>query len=183
VLRYAAFLRAVNLGGHRRVTSEGLKSAVQGAGFEDVACFRTSGNVVFASSGDGPGEIAERIEAGLRDSLGFEIPVFLRSEREVRAIAGYEPFEPDVVEASKGKLQVSLLAAKPPAAARRRALALSTDEDRLAIAGRELYWLPSGGTQRSALDQNAIAGLLGPATMRTKGTIEQIAAKFFKNPA
>jgi uncharacterized protein (DUF1697 family) len=147
-----------------------------------VACFRTSGNVVFASAGDGPSEIAERIEAGLRDSFGFEVPVFVRSEREVRAIARYEPFEPEVLEASKGKLQVSLLATQPPAAARRRVLALSTDEDRLAIAGRELYWLPSGGTQRSELDQNAIASLLGPATMRTKGTVEAIAAKFFKNP-
>jgi uncharacterized protein (DUF1697 family) len=183
VPRYAAFLRAVNLGGHRRVTSEDLKSAFEAAGFDDVSCFRASGNVIFGAA-DGEGErITERIESGLADALGFEIPVFLRSEREVRAIAGYEPFEPEVVEASKGKLQVSLLAAKPPAAARRRALALSTDEDRLAIAGRELYWLPSGGTQRSALDQNVIAGLLGPATMRTKGTIEQIAAKFFKDPA
>ena len=58
-------------------------------------------------------------------------------------------------------------------------LELASDEDRLAFGERELYWLPSGGTQRSALDLKAIGALLGPTTMRTKGTIDQLAAKYF----
>jgi uncharacterized protein (DUF1697 family) len=177
--RYAAFLRAVNLGSRRRVTSEGLKSSFEEAGFGDVACFRTSGNVVFTAGAGSPEQITERVETGLRDSLGFEVPVFLRSERQLRAIAAEEPFDPDLVEASKGKLQVSFLTRKPTATVRRKALALASDEDRLAISGRELYWLPSGGTQQSSLDQAAVDRLLGPSTMRTMGTVEQIAAKFF----
>ena len=56
---------------------------------------------------------------------------------------------------------------------------MSTDEDRLAIEGRELYWLPSGGTIDSELDLKTIGSALGLATMRTKGTIERIAAKHF----
>jgi len=105
--------------------------------------------------------------------------VFLRSDHQVRAIADREPFDVGLVEASKGKLQVSFLAAKPPAATSRKALALATENDLLAISGRELYWLPSGGTQQSALDQGALTDLLGPATIRTKGTVERIVAKFF----
>ena len=46
-MRYAAFLRAVNLGKNRRVTSDRLKALFEEAGAEDVATFRTSGNVVF----------------------------------------------------------------------------------------------------------------------------------------
>jgi uncharacterized protein (DUF1697 family) len=179
VPRYAAFLRAVNLGGHRRVTSDGLKAAFEAAGFDDVACFRASGNVIFAAAESEPDRITERVESGLAGAVGFEIPVFLRSEGQVRTIAAHEPFDAGMVASSKGKLQVSLLASKPSASARKQALALATDDDRLAIKGSELYWLPSGGTQRSALDQKALAELIGPATMRTKGTIEQIAAKFF----
>lgn len=45
--------------------------------------------------------------------------------------------------------------------------------------GRELYWLPSAGTQKSDLDWKAIEAALGVGTMRTIGTVEQIAAKFF----
>jgi hypothetical protein len=56
---------------------------------------------------------------------------------------------------------------------------MSSDEDRLAIEGRELYWLPSGGMLESSLDLDAIDALLGRSTRRTKGTIEQIVAKHF----
>lgn len=68
---------------------------------------------------------------------------------------------------------------KPGAAATKTVLALATSEDRLAFDGRELYWLPSAGTQKSDLDWQAIEAALGVGTMRTIGTVEQIAAKFF----
>ncbi len=83
------------------------------------------------------------------------------------------------MKASKGKLQVALLPKKPTAKARNQALGESNDEDRLAIEGRELYWLPSGGISDSELDLKLLEKTLGPWTMRTMGTIEQIAAKYF----
>jgi uncharacterized protein (DUF1697 family) len=95
----------------------------------------------------------------------------------VREIAAREPFEPKLVESSKGKLQVTFLAKAPSATARKKALALATDADRLAISGRELYWLPSGGISESELDLKAIDAALGSGTMRTMGTVEQIAAR------
>ena len=175
--RYAAFLRAVNLGRERRVGGEQLRALFERAGFHDVATFRTSGNVAFGA--DRKRGLAELIEAALADELGFPVPVYLRSESEMRAIAGHEPFDRTLVEGSKGKLQVVLLPANPAERARADALALATDEDRLAFGERELYWLPAGGTQRSALDWKRLDGLLGPTTMRTKGTIDAMAAKLF----
>ena len=62
-------------------------------------------------------------------------------------------------------------------------LALATDADRLAFGDREVFWLPAGGTQDSALDQKAIGKLLGSTTMRTKGTIDQLVAKYFSPAA
>jgi uncharacterized protein (DUF1697 family) len=174
-VRYAAFLRAVNLGRNRRVSGAELKRLFEEAGAEEVATFRTSGNVVY----EAPRDMTSRLEKHLEQALGHELAIFTRTERELKAIAADEPFTPAELEASKGKLQVSLLASKPPAAARKEVLALATDEDRLAFGDSELYWLPSGGTQRSELDTRAIANLVGQSTMRTKGTIEQLAAKFF----
>jgi uncharacterized protein (DUF1697 family) len=176
---HAAFLRGVNLGPRRRVSGADLRSLFERVGLREVATFRTSGNVVFAAEGGSPRQLADRIETGLASPLGFEVTVFLRTAAELRAIAGHEPFDPRLVKASKGKLQVTLLGAKPKPTPRDRVLALATDEDRLALDGRELYWLPSGGTRDSALSMKAIEDALGPGTMRTKGTIEQLAAKFF----
>jgi uncharacterized protein (DUF1697 family) len=177
--RYAAFLRGINVGG-RRATSDQLCSCLVEVGFEDVATFRASGNVIFSADGDDREDhLAARVEKAMRGSLGYEVPVFLRSESEVQAIAAYEPFPAEIVQASGGKLQVLVLSAEPQPRARKEALALATDDDRLDVRGRELYWLPSGGMMESALDLNAIGATLGLGTMRTKGTIGQIATKYF----
>lgn len=165
--------------GNRRIKNEELRAAFEALGFEDVATFRASGNVAFdAGDEKDEGTLTERLEVGLEQNLGYAVPVFLRSCAEVRRIAGREPVPAAVQAKSGGKLQVSLLGAKPSATARRQALALASDEDLLAIDGTELYWLPSGGISESDLDLKAIAALLGPDTMRTIGTIEQIAAKY-----
>jgi uncharacterized protein (DUF1697 family) len=177
--RYAAFLRGVNLGPNRRVTSSGLRSLFEGMGFRDVDTFRTSGNVVFSAGGEPRAKMAARIEHGLEESLGYEVSIFLRNANEVRTLAAHQPFPRKLVEASKGKLQVSMLTGRPTAGARRGVLALADDDDKLAFGDCELYWLPSGGTRGSSLDLKAIDKLLGSTTMRTKGTIDQLAAKFF----
>jgi uncharacterized protein (DUF1697 family) len=176
--RYVAFLRGMNLGG-RRIKNEDLRRHFEEIGFEEVATFRASGNVIFSSpKREAEGRLAQRVEAELGERLGYEVPVFLRGIEEVAAIAAREPFDRKRVEQSKGKLQVSLLAKKPSAAAKEKVLALATDEDLLAIEGRELYWLPSGGISDSDLDLKAIETALGHGTLRTIGTIEQIAAKY-----
>jgi len=175
--RYVAFLRGMNLGG-RRIANEELRAHFEAIGLAEVATFRASGNVIFAADeGEGEARLAARLEAELGERLSYEVPVFLRGPAELAAIAAREPFPAAEVEASKGKLQVQFLGAEPGAAARAEVLALDSEEDRLALAGRELYWLPSGGISESELDLKAIAGALGPGTMRTMGTVEQIVAR------
>jgi uncharacterized protein (DUF1697 family) len=174
--RYVAFLRGMNLGG-RRIKNEELKREFEQLALDDVSCFRASGNVIFASKEKGEEKLKQRLEAGLGESLGYKVPVFLRSAAELEAVSALEPFDPKLVSASKGKPQVAFLPSAPKAKAKKQALALASDEDRLAIEGRELYWLPSGGISDSQLDLKTIEAAVGPWTMRTKGTVDQIVAK------
>ena len=174
-MRYAAFLRAVNLGKNRRVTNDRLKELFEEAGAEEVATFRTSGNVVFESSRD----MARALEKHLEKELGHEMVIFLRTAKELDEIAAATPFPAKDVKRSKGKLQVVLFENKPTAAVRKKALALGTDQDRLAFGKSELFWLPSGGYMEAELDRKALDRLLGPSTVRTKGTVDQLHAKYF----
>jgi uncharacterized protein (DUF1697 family) len=176
---HAAFLRGMNVGGHR-LTNPELRSLFEGMGFGDVTVFQASGNVVF-DPGDLTGDTAleSLIETGLERGLGYAVPVFVRSAAEVSAIAAHQPFDRAAVEASAGKLQVSFLKKAPTPAAGRKALALASDHDLLAIRAGELYWLPSGGVLDSELDHKALGGLLGVTTQRTKGTVERLVKKFF----
>jgi uncharacterized protein (DUF1697 family) len=176
---YAAFLRGMNVGGHR-ITNDELRTRFQELGLDEVRTFRASGNVVFAAAAEEPeAELGARIEAGLAAALGYEVPVFLRSASEMRTIAAHRPFAEQPIEASKGKPQVVMLTARPAARAQKEVLALADAEDRLAFGERELHWLPSGGILDSELDFKAIGRLLGTLTTRTKGTIDQLAAKYF----
>jgi uncharacterized protein (DUF1697 family) len=175
--RYVAFLRGMNLG-NRRIKNEELRTHFEAMGLEEVATFRASGNVIFATpKREAESKLGARVEVELDERLGYDVPVFLRSDKEIAAIAAQKPFPAAKVKKSKGKLQVSLLKMKPSAAAKKKALALATVEDLLEIEGRELYWLPSGGISESDLDLKAIDAALGAGTMRTMGTIEEIARR------
>ncbi|MGD0453905.1 MAG: DUF1697 domain-containing protein [Solirubrobacteraceae bacterium] len=173
---YAAFLRGMNIGGHR-LTNDELRAHFVAMGFAEVATFRASGNVVFAGEARPPEQVQEQIEDGLAAALGYAVPTFIRTAAEVHAIAAAAPFEQERLRSSAGKLQVGLLAASPSAPARADALAQAGEQDGLVFEGREVYWLPSGGVLGSALDMTVLARLLGSMTIRTKGTIEQITAK------
>jgi uncharacterized protein (DUF1697 family) len=176
---YAAFLRGVNVGKAHRVGSAELRGCFEGLGLTGVTTFRTSGNVAFDGDGASPDDLRARIEEALESMLGYDVSVFVRTAGEVRAIAAQAPFARVQLERTKGKLQVMMLTGKPAAGARKSVLGLATDDDALAFGDRELYWLPSGGMSDSDLDLKTVMQVLGTNTIRTKGTVDQMAAKFF----
>lgn len=168
-MRQVAFLRSINVGG-RRVTNAELIAIFEGLGLTDVTAYQAAGNLIFT------GEVHDQaVQQGLSGALGYDVPVLLRTGDDVRAIARCNPFSPEEHAASKGKVQVSLLQEAPATAVLDR----ETDEDRLRLVGRELYWLPIGRTTDSELDLRAIDKQLGLQTRRTQGTIARIAKRFF----
>ena len=167
--RYAAFLRAINIGG-RRIKGPELCKPFTEMGFENAASFRASGNVVF----DAPRKPSvARIEEGLQQALGYEVIVFLRTGGELEKLAAGGPFEPGA------KYHVMFLKRLPSAAIQRDVLQLATSHDKLAFGDRELCWRPRGRMLESELDLDRVGKLIGLNTMRTNGTVEQIAAKYF----
>jgi uncharacterized protein (DUF1697 family) len=178
--RHAAFLKGMNLGG-RRITNEALRAAVEGVGLTEVETFRASGNLIFEAGQSGEEALRRLLEDGLRERLGYEVRTFVRSAAAIREIASARPFSASDLEGA-GKLQVVLLAERPPAQARRDALALGSESDRLSFGERELFWLPAGGVSESPLSWGELAAAVGVTTVRTMGTIEQIAARWFAGP-
>ena len=174
--RYIAFLRGMNLG-HRRIKNPELCAAFEQIGFTNVSAFLASGNVIFDATDSDPDAVSRSIEYGLRDSLGYEVPTFLRTADEVRGIAGYAPFS-GVTDKRTGKIQVAILGNDVDQSARDSVLELSNDADMLEIVGRDLYWWPRGNLLDSQLDLKAIESILGPFTIRTKNTINRLTSKF-----
>jgi uncharacterized protein (DUF1697 family) len=178
--RFVAFLRGINVGGHR-ITSEELATAFAELGLVSPRPFLASGNVVFDLPGadDGSGEaIGAHLEHGLRDALGYAVPTFLRSGQHLRALAAGKPFPPEALE-GRGKPQVIFLR-RPVTSSGQLALAnLMPADDLLVVDGAELHWLPVAGVGDTSLDFSALAGVIGPHTVRTRHTVDRIVAKFF----
>jgi uncharacterized protein (DUF1697 family) len=177
VPRYVAFLRAINVGG-RRANRDQLTTCLESLGFEKVITFRASGNLIFDAPRRSQTTLTKQIDEALTESLGYEVRAFLRTAAEVLSIAVHTPFADQVLGASGGKLQVALLTKSPSKTAHDEVLSMATDDDRLAIHGKELYWLPSGGQMQTDLDLRAIDNLVGENTRRTKRMIGEIAEKF-----
>ena len=176
--RHVAFLRGMNLG-RRRITNVELCRCLDGLGFANVAAFLASGNVVFEHVAAPDRALESQIEQALANRLGYEVPVFLRSDDELAEIAARSRFSDEEIADSQGKEQVVFLATEPSADARAAVPAHATNDERLAFAGRRLGWLPKEGISTSELDLAAIEKVLGPFTVRTLNTVRRLRAKFF----
>ena len=133
-MRYAAFLRGVNLG-KRTVRSAELKAAFEAMGFTDVKTLLASGNVLFdADSAKGH---KGRIEAGLKEAFGFEVPIVLRSLDELKAMVTANPFGREAGE--DAQLHVLLLDRELPAGYTQAGLA--GDYEVARAAGGEIYYI------------------------------------------
>ena len=90
-MKYEALLRAVNVGGRNPVKMGPLKECLERQGFESVATYIQSGNVMFESDKKGAATLAGLIERTLSATFGFEIPIVLRSSAQLRTVVEGAP--------------------------------------------------------------------------------------------
>ena len=175
--RYAAFLRAINVGG-RIVKMGQLRGLFEEAGLADVETFIASGNVVFGSAVKDPGKLEKSLERRLASALGYEVATFIRSMPELRAVAEYAPFPPREAAAAHG-VYVAFLRAAPAAAAVKALLALRSDFDDFHVRGREAWWLARLPMMKTPFSGAKLEKALGmPATLRNVTTVRKMADRY-----
>jgi len=59
---YIAFLRAINVGGHRKIKMADLRALIESLGFQNVKTYIQSGNTVFAAPPEQRDELANIIK-------------------------------------------------------------------------------------------------------------------------
>lgn len=176
MLRFIAFLRAINVGGHT-VKMDRLRQLFEALGFSHVETFIASGNVIFESASEDTYRLERRIESHLKGELGYEVATFIRTAVELAAIATYQPFPAEEMEGHT--LYISFLPAPAPAAAHGKVMALRSEIDDFHLHGRELYWLARKRLSQSTISGATLEKALGmPATMRNVTTVRKLAAKY-----
>jgi len=176
--RYAAFLRAINVGGHV-VKMEQLRSLFEKLGFSEVETYIASGNVVFETAGRNAATLEKKIAAALEGALGYEVATFLRTTPELKEVAEYRAYPAAALSAPGVSLYVGFLAAPLPAAAQKALLAMKTKADDLHLHGRELYWLGRKGFAEAEFSPAKMEKALQiRATFRNVTTVRKMAERF-----
>ena len=175
-MKYIAFLRAINVGGHT-VKMDRLRGLFEQVGFSGVETFIASGNVIFEAPVEDARALEQQIEAHLRQALGYAVATFIRTPAELATVAAHHPFpsaHPD-----NTTLYIGFQPASPRDDARQKLLALQTPLDEFQVHGRELYWLCRTSISQSAVSGAKMERALGmPTTLRNVTTVRKLVAKY-----
>ncbi|HUG14706.1 MAG TPA: DUF1697 domain-containing protein [Thermomicrobiales bacterium] len=148
--RYVAFLRAINVGGHRIIKMADLKAAMLEAGFANAQTYIASGNVLFEHPSLDQAAIASALEQLIAARYGFSVEVMLRTHAEIRDMVDRNPFG-HVQLGKEVTGYVTLLYHAPTAATSRAIEALSNDVETLVVRGSEVlttYYRARGKTEQ-----------------------------------
>jgi uncharacterized protein (DUF1697 family) len=177
MMRYIAFLRAINVDGHT-VKMDMLCQQFEALGFLKVETFIASGNVIFESPQKNTRALEKTVEQQLRAALGYEVATFIRATAELAAIAKYQPFPPAQMEAASA-FNIAFLAEPLDVASQKKLLALKSDIDDFHVQGREVYWLCRKKQSESTFSNVVLEKTIGgPSTIRGINTIQKMAAKY-----
>jgi uncharacterized protein (DUF1697 family) len=175
--KYFAFLRAINVGGHT-VKMDHLRQLFESLGFSGVETFIASGNVIFDAKLTEPRILETKIEAGLKEPLGYEVATFIRTGAELADIAAYKPFKQSAMDTAAA-LNIALLAEGIDDSSVRMLMALRSDIDDFHVHQREVYWLCLKKQSESTFSNAVLERTLGrPSTLRGVNTIRKIVEKY-----
>jgi len=172
VARYVALLRGINIGPRNRIAMPALREVLEAAGFEDVATYVQSGNVVL-TSGAKADAVRRKVEGVATESFGLEIPVVVRTKAELAAVVKRNPL--GEVATDPKRYQVSFLDGKLPAAKVKELEAVAAPGEQVVAHGREIYaWHPAGVARSKLWAKLAGKGLGVTATARNWTTVETL---------
>jgi len=168
VTSFVAFVRGVNVGGNKMLSSAALKAACESLGCADVKTYLNSGNVVFRAKTANPKKIEDAIRAA-----GVDARVIVRTAAELRAAIDANPF-PAEAERDPSHLLIHFLSG--PLEAKALALLKAYDgPESMKAAGRELYVYYPEGMARTKLTQILTEKKLGvAATGRNWNTVNAL---------
>ena len=173
--QYVAFLRGINVGGHRPLKMEDLREMITGLGFKNVATYIQSGNIIFNADEEADRDfLATKIKLQIEKTFGYDVPVIITVPADLNDALAAFPF--DKREGWKG--YISLLANKPINEQVRELEAFSSKIEKFEIQDTILFSIvDKQADEKPKFSNSFVEKKLGvPATTRNLRTIHKIIA-------
>lgn len=159
--RFVALLRGINVGKANRIAMADLQALLADLGYEDVSTLLASGNALFSAPGRSAAKHGKAIRAALAERHGFDVPVQVRTEAELREIARENPLAESAIDPSR---RLVVFPEDADALAGMAALApLAEAPERFEVGRLAAYAACPDGLLESPVAKE----LLGPAGRRT----------------
>jgi uncharacterized protein (DUF1697 family) len=155
-----ALLRGVNVGKAKRVPMAELRQLLAALGYKDVVTLLNSGNAVFRAGSGAPASHAAGIATAIAGKLKVEVPVVVKSAKELAAIVADNPIKVDAA----GHSRFLVAFTQQPKALRELAVIerLIEPTERFAVGRHAAYLYCADGI----LESKAAVALLGKAGRR-----------------
>lgn len=145
---WIVLLRGINVGGSNKIAMADLRASLTDAGFDDVATYIQSGNLLFDSELAEPG-VVETTRRALVDRHGLDVPVVARTRAEVEGVADRHPDAAGDIDPKL--LHVAFLDREPGASVIDEIGVDTWAPDRWSLDGRELFLTYPDGSARSKM--------------------------------
>jgi uncharacterized protein (DUF1697 family) len=146
---YAALLRGINVGGHRKVPMADLRAVLATLGHGDVRTYLQSGNAVFTSTVGDDAALAARLERAIEERFGFAVDVLVRDHAYLKSVADACPFPAASLEGRQ--LHLTFFAEPVDASSMASVDAAAYLPEEFRLGDRVLYLYAPDGIGRSKL--------------------------------
>ncbi|MBC1906853.1 DUF1697 domain-containing protein [Listeria booriae] len=171
-MKYIIFLRAINVGGNRKIKMLDLREVLTANAYQNVTTYIQSGNVIAEHAETSYEWVQEDIAALIEDAFGFDVPAIVFPLDEYAQGILQKPFEDE-------KLMVHFLNQVPEVVDLDTLKELGKDQqDRCEITGRFLYVTLSAGISDSIYSNKLVERVLHvKATARNWRTVTTMQEK------
>ncbi len=172
--KYIAFLRAVNVG-ERIVKMDQLKKIFEDLKFKNVKTFIQSGNVIFESPEKDKQFLTKKIEKKLQTSLGYEVLVMLRTEKEITDILKHNLFKDEKLDENT-RVYIAFLYNQPAEETKNILSSLNNKNETFHLKNKEVYCKITKDEKKSSYFSIVLLEKkLGiPLTTRNQTTVNRI---------
>jgi uncharacterized protein (DUF1697 family) len=147
-------LRGVNMTGHNSIKMTDLSALYRDLGFIEPETFIQSGNVIFNTDRDILAhEIAQAIETAIHNAFGYDVPVMIRTVKEMRDLVNLNPFISEI-NFDPAKMAVIFLHETPAESQINKVADVDYPPDKFMIIGNEIYTFCPNGFGRTKIYTN-----------------------------
>lgn len=157
---FIAFLRGINVGGHRIIKMAELRQVLAQAGYAEVQTYIQSGNLVFASKELDTAKHAHNLTQLILGHFGFKVPVMVLLPKDLERILASNPYLGSELMAS-APVYFSILSDAPAPEKFLALEAVSFPHEYFSIVGNCIYAIYPKGTGKAKLNHAFFEKKLG----------------------